>query len=462
MTKLLTCISLSLVSMTTSLASTHAEAFSPFKDDAGNTKWQYVANFSSSILILTLLVVSVFLFFAHRKAARSNRELTEIKANLEDRVIRRTARLETTTTQLANREAYIKSIVDSMPIMLIGLNKDMEITQWNHVAETITGRPFDTIAGMNLWEAYPTITLTQEQVENVLSSKKTTTIKHSQRDQYYFDITLYALTEQEETGIVILVDDTTKQMMAENKLVERNKMSAMGELASAMAHDINIPLQSIAHALSIIQQQASQVTEAQQQAILPILSKAQKSGTQASATVQNLLEFSSSHQGKKQKTNIAQTLNHSITLAGSLYSQPNGLNFNDITLNRHYADDVPTVPCFASEMQQVFLRLLRHAFHALCERANGTGLVPIINVEVGNFYDSVWIKIQHNGSALSPEAQQDIFEPFFSNTAGTNGCAVEQRLSYSHFIITDHHKGLISVTSEQGTGTTFNIQLPLE
>lgn len=438
-----------------------AEVFSPFKDSDGNTKWQYVANFSSSVLILALIILSGFLFFANRRAARSNRELTEIKSHLEEHVKQRTASLESTTIQLANREAYIKSIVDSMPIMLIGLNKNLQITQWNQMAETITGRPFNTIAGMNLWEVYPAITLTQEQVADVLHSKKTTTIKHSQRDQYYFDITLYALSEQEETGIVILVDDITKQMKAENKLVERDKMSAMGELASAMSHDINVPLQSINHALNIIQQQTVKIPDTQKHIISAMLNTAQKSERQASAIVQNLLEFSSNHQGKKQISHIADILDHSITLAGSLYAQPNGLSFNDIAVNKEYADDAPKVPCFTIEMQQVFLRLLRHAFYSLCERTNGTGFVPVINVEVGNFYDSVWVKIQHNGSGLSPDAQQDIFEPFFSNTSTLGGCAVEQRLSYSHFIITDHHKGQIAVTSSEDVGTTFHIQLPL-
>ena len=442
-------------------ASTYANLLSPFKDEAGETKWQYVANFSSSVLILTLLVVSAFLFFTNRRAARSNRELTDIKATLEDRVARRTASLEETTTQLSSREAYIKSIVDSMPLMLIGLNKDMEITQWNHVAETVTGRPFDTIVGMKLWEAYPTITLTPAHIEKVMEDKKTTTIKHSQRGQYYFDITLYTLNEQEETGIVILVDDITKQMKAENQLVERNKMSAMGELASAMAHDINVPLQSISSAIDVINQQLVAADDSQKQAITPVLAKAKHSGEQATAIVGNLLEFSSSHQDNKQNANMAEVLDYSIGLAGRLYSQPNGLRFSEIALHREYADSVPSIPCFAAEMQQVFLRLLRHAFYALCERAAGTGFVPVINVEVGNFYDSVWVKIQHNGAGLEPEEQQDIFEPFFSNTSEKPACVVEQRLSYSHFIVTDHHKGQIAVTSSTDVGTTFHIQLPL-
>lgn len=439
-----------------------ADLLSPFKDEQGETKWQYVANFSSGVLIIILLTLSLFLFFAHRRAARSNRELTEIKASLEDRVARRTASLEATAAQLAHSEAYVKSIVDSMPVMLIGLNSRLEVTQWNHFAETITGRPFDTVKGLNLWDAYPRITVTPAQVEKVLESRETTTIKHSQRGQYYFDITIYALADGTDTGIVILVDDITKQVKAENQLVERNKVSAMGELASAMAHDINIPVQSISSAINNIDKQLTHLDEKQRQVLVPVIKEALKSGEQAAAIVQNLLSFAASHRDSKTPSNIAELLDYSLNLAGTLYSPPNGLRFNDIEVRRNYGTDVPLIPCYASEMQQVFLRLLRHAYHAICDKAQQTsGFVPAINVEIGKFYEAVWVKIQHNGVGLSPEEQQDVFEPFFSNTSERPGCPVERRLSYSHFIVTEHHKGNIAVTSGVDVGTTFHMQLPL-
>ncbi len=444
-------------------ASAQTGLLSPFKDEYGETKWQYVANFSSGVLIIALLMVSAFLFVAHRRATRSNRELTEIKATLEDRVAQRTASLEATAAQLAHSEAYSKSIVDSMPIMLIGLNHQLEVTQWNHVAEQITGRPFGTVEGLNLWEAYPTISLTQAQVEKVLESKATTTIKQSQRGQYYFDITIYPLADGAETGIVILIDDITKQVKAENQLVERNKMSAMGELASAMAHDIGIPLRSISDVINNVHEQLAGFDEKQRQTLMPVIQKARESGDQASAIVQNLLSFAASHRGEKTPSNIAELLDHSLTLAGTLYSPPNGLQFTGIEVRRNYGDDVPLIHCYASEMQQVFLRLLRHAYHSICQKAQtDSAFVPAINVEVGKFYDSVWIKIQHNGTGLSPEEQQDVFEPFFSNTSDRPACPVEHRLSYSHFIVTDHHKGNIAVTSSIDVGSTFHIQLPLQ
>ncbi|MDZ7923478.1 MAG: ATP-binding protein [Marinagarivorans sp.] len=450
-------------------ASNYAAALSPFKDADGNTKWQYVANFSSSVLIVTLIILAVFLLRALGRASRSNRELTDIKTNLEDRVARRTASLEQTTQQLAQREAYIKSAVDSMPLMLIGINKEMAITQWNHVAETVTGRRFESINGMNLWEVYPTLSLTKSQIEKVFSSRETTTIKHSQRGQYYFDITLYALPDptsakscsNSETGVVILVDDITKQMKAENKLVERNKMSAMGELASAMAHDINIPLHGITDAIEKVKSQINKSDAPPKSSILAILDKAQQSGKQAGAIIDNLLQFADNHRNNKQTLAIAQIMDNSIEVARTLYAVPNSLRFEQITLNKSYSDDVPEIPCFATEMQQVFLRILRHCFYALIERTKHRVFVPVINVEVSNFYDSVWVKIQHNGQGLSPEEQQDVFEPFFSNTSNQPACPVEQRLSYSHFIVTDNHKGQIAVTSALDVGTTFHIQLPL-
>ncbi len=439
----------------------------PFRNVDGSTRWQHVANFSATVLISTLLIVALFLFFANRRAARSNRELTEIKATLEDRVARRTASLQETTAHLQSREAYITSIVNSMPLMLIGLNKNMEIIQWNNVAEAVTGRPIATVLGKKLWEAYPSITLTPEQVANVLTSKETITIKHSQRDQYYFDFTLYALTDypltqKNETGIVILVDDITKQMKAENKLAERDRVSAMGELTSAMAYDINLPLQTIVSTLLNAQHklEAADVNTIKNE-LLQALKAAQQSGQQAFAIIQNLDELAGTYYDQKQLADVPQIMDQSIDLAGDLFADLSGLSFNSITISREYSPSLPAISCFAPELKQVFVRVLRNAFHSLNAAIKHNSITPTIHVEIGEFYDSLWIKVHHNGVGLTPEAQQDIFQPFFAMNSNVPACPVEQRLSYSYYIINDHHQGQMAVTSDKDQGTTFHIQLPL-
>ncbi len=437
--------------------------YRPFEYADGRTNWQYIANFSSSLLILILLTVAAFLFFANRRAARANRELTDIKATLEDRVARRTASLEETTAQLKSREAYITSIVNSMPIMLIGVNDKMEVLQWNHVAETITGRPANTVIGKTLWEAYPAITLTPEQVNQVLTNKEPVTIKHSQRGQYYFDITLYALRDNNETGIIILVNDVTKQIKAENKVAERDKTSAMGELTSAMAYDISLPMQSILSRLKVAEEtlRASE-TNSLTATLLETLKPAHRSGQQAAAIIQNLLQLANSHREKKQPADLTHVMNNSLTLAQTLFADPEGIAFEKITLNRHYSEKLPQIPCIASELEQVFVRLLRNAFHALNLHSKNNEFTPTINIEIKEFYNTLWISVHHNGKCLSPEEQRDIFIPYFSVTANAAACPVEQRLSYSYFIITDHHQGQMAVTSDEQHGTSFHIQLPQE
>jgi PAS domain S-box-containing protein len=456
-----------LILVTISLQSIAVTA-APFKNPDGSTKWQHIANFSSSVLILTLLVVAIFLFLANRRAARSNRELTEIKSTLEDRVERRTASLQKTTAQLQNREAYIASIVDSMPLMLIGLNHKLEITQWNRIAEAVTGRPIADVLGKNLWEAYPAITLTPEQINEVLTQKESVNIKHSQRGQYHFDFTLYALMDKSETGIVILVDDITKQVKAENKLAERDKMSAMGELASAMAFDINSPLSNILSTVKELQIQLPNVELGKSKDTLQqTLETAQQSGQQATAIVQNLLTLASSHNEQKQLLDVSHIMESSIELASRLFANASGFYFKHITIERSYSTSLPKVPCIASELEQVFVRLLRHAFYALSSadhhsREKHSNNIPTIQIEIGDFYDSLWIRVQHHGKVLTELEQQDIFQPFFSIASDAPACPVEHRLSYSYYIVTDHHQGQMAVTSDQLTGTVFNIQLPVK
>lgn len=454
MKKWLTALLLSVISI-----QAYAGIFDIYRNPDGSTKWQWIANSALSVLILTLLTVAIFLWVANRSARRVNRELTDIKATLEDRVARRTASLIETTEVLKSREQYITNIVESMPLMLIGLNQQMEIIQWNQVAETSTGRPIASVLGKNLWDAYPAITLTPDQVAEVLRSKKTMTIKHSQRDQYYFDITLYALTDKSETGVVILVDDITKQMKAENKVSERDKISAMGELASAMAYDINLPLQSILSSLVNAQKKldTNEVSHIKSE-LLDTLKNACFSGQQASSIIENLLDLASSHHDEKAPADVTQLMDNSIKLADSLFTDLSGLRFSAINITRHYHEGLPQIPCFHSELQQVFVRLLRNSFHSLNTSAQ---VNPAINIEISEFYDSLWIKVQHNGKPLSALEQEDIFQPFFSISEREPACPVEQRLSYSYFIITDHHDGQMSVTSDEKFGTCFNIQLPL-
>lgn len=461
-----------------------------FKDEQGNTNWQYVANFSSGVLILLLSVTAVTLFISHRRAQRANHALETIRNELEQLVQQRTATLnesnrllketnqllegeiahhKETATLLRSSEAYIKNILESMPLMLVGLNENMHITQWNKKAEEYTGLASAQAVGKDLWQAYPTITISREQIAEVLNNQKPTTIKQSQRGQYYFDITIYPLYGQIETGIVILIDDVTQRTLAENMLIQRDKMSSMGELASTMAHDIDVPLRAILQNLQNVEQQLSLGAEKHTRlnelldtgAVLAMLSDAADNGRRASGIIANLLRFAHDHGDEKRLAYIPDIVDHAIALAKDIISEPGGLKFHHITVEKHYEEKLPEVPCYVSELQQVFLSLFRHACHSL-GKVEKPDFKPMVKVEISECYDALWIKIQHNGVGLTSEEQQDIFEPFFQNTLTSNELDAEKRLSFSYFIITGHHHGQMAVTSDLHVGTTFHMQLQLK
>lgn len=453
---------LALIILAGASFSAYADIFAVFREEDGTTNWQYIANTSASLLILILLVVLVFLIRAHLRAMSSNRALTEIKATLEERVAARTADLQQTAERLRKREAYIASIVGSMPVMLIGVNNQLQVTQWNKMAEDSTGRPFADVAGMNLWSAYPSITLTQEQVNQVLSSGETLKVKHTQRGQYSFDITVYRLDYQDDTGLVILISDITKQVNAESKVAERDKLSALGELASAMAYDISLPINTIFQRVSSARQhiEAANLGPATE-SLLREVETVRESAQQAKAISRNLLELAGSHHNTEQMADVSEIMDRSIALAAELFTDANGLAFRDIEIRRNYEASLPPIKCYPEELEQVFARLLRNAFYALNAREWSENNRPWIKIEIGDFIDSLWIKVLHKGQMLSAEDQVEIFEPFFALSTRDTPCPVEHRLSYPYFIITEHHQGHMSVTSDEQFGTCFNIQLSL-
>ncbi|MEL0036522.1 MAG: PAS domain S-box protein, partial [Gammaproteobacteria bacterium] len=365
-------ISLTLLLHTSPVA---ASLISYFKDENGDTKWQYVANFSSGVLIILLSITAIVLFFSRREVGRTNKALKQMNDLLEERVKERTATLDesnhkltetnallegeiaehlNTTKQLQASESYIKSILQSMPIMLVGLDKEDRVTQWNHAAVTLTGIQTAQAMGKDLWEAYPTLPLQRERVHEAIEKNEPVHVRSSQRGQSHFEITIYPLENFIETGLVILIEDVTQVVQSENKLIEKDKLSAMGELSSVMAYDINAPLKSIADAVDGLD--CSGDPEATKQAIAALKQQSQR----ASAIVSNLLDFSGSGPDGVTSLNILDVIDHSIELSSDIFADEHEPAFADIEIERLYEENLSDIPGSQSELQQVFVALLRY------------------------------------------------------------------------------------------------------
>ncbi|MFT4825978.1 MAG: PAS domain S-box-containing protein [Halioglobus sp.] len=454
-----------------------------FRLEDGHTNWQYVANTTATILIAALTYTLVRLFMVFREARRYNQELEEIRSELEERVKERTATLDesnrllqeshkvlegevvqhqNTAKALLQSESYIHSILRSMPLMLIGLDANGAVSQWNWRAEEVSGLKIADVMGRNLWRAYPSITVSPEQVKQAMEEDRTLTIKQSQRGRYHFDVTIYPLNEQTGLGVVILIDDVTQRVSTENLLIQRDKMSSMGELAGSLAQDISTPVHAMLMDIEEVKSRVSGQSYEAHRDPSPMLDDALLRGEQVSAVISNLLAFSSGRPGDMKSADITEIIDHSLELAESVITTPTGIVFRDITISRSYEADLPHIPCHATELQQVFLSLFRHCATAMGE-VDRAGYSPEISIEANKFYDALWLKVQHNGKGITLAEQQVLFEPFFTDTTGASDANYETslRLSYPYFIVTEQHRGQLAVTSDIDIGTTFHIQLLL-
>jgi PAS domain S-box-containing protein len=452
--------------------SAYADIFWFFREADGSTNWQYVANFVGNILIFALAILSIRLYFTRRQARRYNNELEDIRSQLELRVAERTQTLDKsnkllktevsdhrkTTQQLQESEAYINSILQSLPMILIGLNQKNEIIQWNNRAEIISGVSFSDALGVDLWKTFPAITVTPDQVKQAQDDNKIITVKYSQRGQYQFDITIYPLQRENETGVVILLDDVTQRAKNENMLIQRDKMSAMGEMAAVMANDINKPLTAIIKDVKTVRQSVVD-DNLDTDGLNELLEETIIRGQQASAVITNLLNFSASGGGEKSQSNIVDVVNNSLELANDVLSITDNLRFTDIHVTTSFAEDLAEIPCYVTELQQALLSILRYSCYAL-DKIDELEHKPEISVDVSMAFGDLWLRVKHNGKGISLEEQKNLFEPFSHEETVKVGEDKAIHLSFCHFIISEQHQGQIAVTYNEDDGTTFHIQLP--
>ena len=115
-----------------------------------------------------------------------------------------------------------------MPLMLVGLDKEGRVTHWNRMVEELSGVRSEDALGKTLWEAYPTMTVVPEHIQQAIEQKKTIHLKQSMRSLRHFDITIYPLQGDYE-GVVILVDDVSKEKTAENLLIHNDRCPLWGK-----------------------------------------------------------------------------------------------------------------------------------------------------------------------------------------------------------------------------------------
>ena len=150
----------------------------------------------------------------------------------------------------------------------------------------------------------------------------------------------------------------------------------------------------------------------------------------ASEIVANMLQFSRMSNQSKTPANINELIDQTIELAQNEYELKKKFDFRQIKMIREYQDDLSSVFCNVTEIQQVILNLLKNAAHALYEKKS-VDFIAQITVRTVNEGSFVRIEIEDNGPGIPDEIRNRVFEPFFTTKEVGVGTGLGLSVSFS-------------------------------
>jgi signal transduction histidine kinase len=351
------------------------------------------------------------------------------------------------------------------------------------------------------------------QPEEVVSRIQThLTLRNLQKELQAKNERLLTSQRQEKQRTLELEEALHKLQQTEVQLIQAEKMSSFGKIAAGIAHEINNPvnfiygnlyhaneyIQDLFELITLYTQTYTQPTEKINRKIqdieldfiqsdLPKLLESMQVGAERiRQTVSLLKNFFHLHEAELKFVNINQDIDNTLFLLQ--YHLDAKAGRSKINVIKNYSN-LPLVKCYASELNQVFMNMLTNAIDALDEKYGKLKLdsdmwsvrgnpeqerefvrspltpdqsqTPTIEISTESVDEAkVIIRIADNGSGMTEEVSQRLFDPFFSTKPVGSGTGLGLTISYQ--IIVEKHRGQLGVTSERGNGTEFVIEIPIQ
>jgi PAS domain S-box-containing protein len=375
---------------------------------------------------------------------------------------------------------YLNNIIDSMPSIIVGVDSNHCVTQWNKMAENTTGITAEKARGKSISDVLPRMMPETDKITRSIKTRQV--IQNTKRGietnngMVYEDLTIYPLAATGVEGAVIRIDDVTDKVRLEEMMIQSEKMLSVGGIASGMAHEINNPLAGVLQNADVLtnrllgdlpaNHEAAEAAGTSMAAIrkylelrkLPnMLENIRASGSLAATIVKNMLNFARKSDKIVSIHDLGSLLDQALDLLKTDFDMKKHYDFKKIEIVRQYDDTAGPVPCQASKLQQVFMNILKNGAEAMAEVLDAPA-PPMFVIRVKD--DGVWVRveIEDNGPGMDTKTRRRIFEPFFTTKPVGKGTGLG--LSVSYFIVTEDHGGEMEVNTVANGGTRFIIRLP--
>ncbi|MGB8644701.1 MAG: PAS domain S-box protein [Anaerolineae bacterium] len=357
-------------------------------------------------------------------------------------VFRDITRLKQTEEELRESQAYARSLIDSSLDMIIAVDQNQRIVEFNRAAQAIFGytaeeaigqEPHFLYADTGIGDQVHTMTLETGQCVREVYNRR----KNGQVFPSLLSASLLKNTAGEVIGVMGVSRDITKLKQAEEQTIRAERLAALGRMAAAMAHEINNPLQAIQGTLDLVID-----FELQQQEREENLKIIRQEIERLSEVARRILDFARPSKAPRRLVRVYDVLQQTLTLARKQLAH----NRIEVTID---CQEIPPVLASPDQLIQVFINMILNS-------AEATGPDGRLNIKVWQDKNVAMIEFENNGPIISPEALAHIFEPFFTTKEQGTGMGLAVCQS-----IIDQHGGVIRAENLSETlGVRFLIQLP--
>jgi PAS domain S-box-containing protein len=400
-----------------------------------------------------------------QELGRTQRELEELNAQLEERITEKTASLMAEMEERRRAEKgiyFLASIVRNMPDAVCSVDSEGKIFSWNEAAEKMLGYKKEEILGKHVTTTIPE-ELAGKEMENCMAILNAagflTGYKSMRLDNngklVPVEITAVALKEvgQSISSYSFIMRDISERKKLEEQLLQAQKMEAIGQLAGGIAHDFNNILSAImgyAHLLHDKLADGPLIDNAEQ-----ILESAER----GAEVTNSLLAFSRKQMIRLMPIRINDMVRQFEKLLDRIIGE-------DVELRTTLADEDISVMADAGQLNQVLMNLATNARDAMPDGGvlaitTGTSVIDDSFVRSHGYGfpgPFALVTVSDTGVGMSTETASKIFEPFFTTKEPGKGTGLGLSMVYG---IVKQHDGFINVYSEPDRGTTFRIYLPV-
>jgi len=246
----------------------------------------------------------------------------------------------------------------------------------------------------------------------------------------------------QEASVVVLVEDVTDQQHMEAQLIQSEKLAAVGQLVSGVAHELNNPLTSIAGLSEFLLEQ-KELASKDRGHLRVIHEQAERAGR----IVRNLLTFARKGPAEQGRVNLNDVIQRTLLLMA------HDLKLKDITVEKV----LPTIPEILGDrhaLQQAVLNLLNNAAQAVAENKPGRRRLICVNTW---FDQRVRMRVSDSGPGIPDHVVPQLFTPFFTTKEPGQGTGLGLSITYS---IVEAHGGRISLERPPDGGAAFLVDLP--